>query len=119
MTRSRTRLAMDWNTQQTAALLLLCGVAIAVLGWAQVNRLAWPAGATDPAAIAMGRERIDPNIASTGSLQRLPGIGPSLAGGIIAYRDAQPFSTPGDLEKVSGIGPAKMAAVRDMITVGR
>ncbi|MCF6285096.1 MAG: ComEA family DNA-binding protein, partial [Candidatus Hydrogenedentes bacterium] len=62
---------------------------------------------------------IDINTASQSQLESLPGIGPVTAKKIIAHREVQPFSTPGDLENVSGIGPAKMASVRSLITVGR
>ena len=106
MIRTQTRLAMGWHVQQTGAMLVLCGVAIVALGWTQTHRLAWPAGATDPTAIAMGREHIDPNTASAGSLQRLPGIGPALTNSIIAYRDGVPapaFSTIEDITLIQGI----------------
>jgi competence protein ComEA len=62
---------------------------------------------------------ININTASQIQLETLPGIGPVTAKKIIAHRESQPFSAPGDLENVSGIGPAKMAAVRDLITVRR
>jgi len=61
--------------------------------------------------------RIDINTATQAELESLPGIGPATAVKIIAYRQGQPFQKIEDLENVSGIGPAKMAAVRDMITV--
>ncbi len=50
------------------------------------------------------------NTASTDELQRLPGVGPSLAQQIIEYRTKNgPFKTMADLDKVTGIGPSKLA----------
>lgn len=60
--------------------------------------------------------RININTASQQELEGLPGIGPVTARKIIAHRQQQPFTRPEDLENVSGIGPAKMAAVRDLIS---
>lgn len=57
--------------------------------------------------VAAAAEKIDPNTASSASLQRLPGIGPSRANAIIEYRNSQPkpaLATAGDLAKVRGIG---------------
>lgn len=72
-------------------------------------------GAAEPAPIAAPREAtrtaadcIDPNTASQRALQRLPRVGPALAGRI---EDARPFSRPRDLLRVSGIGPATLAQV--------
>ncbi len=50
--------------------------------------------------------RMNLNTASERLLQRLPGIGPALAGRIVAYRDAHgDFAQPGHLVRVRGIGP--------------
>lgn len=60
---------------------------------------------------------ININTASAQELQALPGIGPALAGRIVAHRDAHgPFTSPDGLDAVSGIGPAIMANVADLIT---
>jgi competence protein ComEA len=56
------------------------------------------------------------NHATPADLQRLPGIGPSLAASIIAHRDtAGPFLAPADLEKVRGIGPALRARLEALV----
>jgi competence protein ComEA len=48
----------------------------------------------------------------------LPGVGPVLAERIVAYRDANgPFQAVEDLLEVPGIGEAKLAAMRDLVTV--
>lgn len=58
------------------------------------------------------------NRATAAQLEDLPGVGPVLAGRIVAYRDQHgPFKTIEDLLGVPGIGEAKLAAVRDLITV--
>jgi competence ComEA-like helix-hairpin-helix protein len=57
--------------------------------------------------------RINPNYASIESLVRLPGIGLSRAGAIVAYREKfsnangenPVFQSSNDLQKVRGIGP--------------
>ena len=50
------------------------------------------------------------NTADETELERLPGVGPSLAQQIIEYRTKNgPFKSMADLDKVSGIGPAKLA----------
>lgn len=61
---------------------------------------------------------LDPNTASAADLEALPGIGPVLAGRIVAYREAHgPFKTIDDLEQVSGIGPKKLAQVKPYLFI--
>ncbi len=63
--------------------------------------------------------KININTAPSDSLTLLPGIGPHLADRIIAYRnEGGRFSRVDDLLFVRGIGPARLNAVRDMITTG-
>jgi competence protein ComEA len=46
-------------------------------------------------------------------LQRLPGVGPSLANAIIAYREAKGgFVSIDELDSVKGIGPKKLESLR-------
>lgn len=66
---------------------------------------------------ASGPTRIDLNRATQSELELLPGIGPKLAEQIIQYRAAQPFRDISELMDVSGIGPGRFEAVREMITV--
>jgi len=61
-------------------------------------------------------ERIDINQATDAELEQLPGIGPSLAQKIVEYRLAHGlFLEVDDLLNVSGIGPAKLDQIRDLI----
>jgi len=58
------------------------------------------------------------NTATLAELDRLPGIGPSLAREILAYREAHgAFASVDDLLLVPGIGPAKLAALRDCVRI--
>jgi competence protein ComEA len=58
------------------------------------------------------------NTASASELDRLPGIGPSLAKEIIAYRESHgAFARIEDLLSVPGIGPAKLASLQDLVRV--
>ena len=59
---------------------------------------------------------IDLNRATAAELESLPGVGPVLAGRIVAYRDLHgPFAAVEDLMDVGGIGEAKLAAMRESI----
>jgi competence protein ComEA len=61
---------------------------------------------------------IDLNSATEEQLDGLPGVGPATAAAIVAYReDHGPYGSVEDLGKVRGIGPAKLDAVRDLVTV--
>ncbi len=63
---------------------------------------------------------VDINRADSVSLLTLPGIGPSLAGRILAYRKRYgPFERIGQLVDVRGIGPATMAKLDGQVMVRR
>lgn len=60
---------------------------------------------------------IDVNRASVAELDLLPGVGPATAAAIVTERDRNgPFLSVDDLTRVRGIGPAKLDALRELIT---
>jgi competence protein ComEA len=62
---------------------------------------------------------IDLNTATAEELDALPGIGPATAAAIVSHRERNgPFSSVDGLLDVRGIGPAKLEALRDLVTVG-
>jgi competence protein ComEA len=63
-------------------------------------------------------EKIDVNRAGAAELQKLPGIGPTLAARIVEQRKQRPFAAVEDLRKVKGIGPKTLEAIRPHVTVG-
>ena len=75
------------------------------------------AGAGKPVAPALSGP-VDLNTATAEMLDELPGIGPSTAAAIVAHREnSGPFAAVEDLLDVRGIGPAKLDAIRSLITV--
>jgi len=79
------------------------------------------AGGQEPSATTFdGRVdgMVDLNAASASVLESLPGVGPVLAERIVAHREANgQFEAIEDLLDVSGIGEAKLALIRDHVTV--
>ena len=63
-------------------------------------------------------ERIGLNTAEEKDLKRLPGIGEKGAKAIVEYRKEHgPFRSVEELLQVSGIGPGKLAGLREYVTV--
>ena len=61
---------------------------------------------------------LDLNTATAEELAGLPGIGPELAGRIVAYREEHGgFGSVEEIMEVSGIGEGKFAALEGRITV--
>jgi competence protein ComEA len=62
--------------------------------------------------------KLNLNRATESEFDGLPGVGPVLAKRIIAYRSANGnFASVSELQKVSGIGPAKFNELQDFVTV--
>jgi competence protein ComEA len=71
-----------------------------------------PAEATVPAG------PVNVNSATVEQLDVLPGVGPTTAAAIVAHREQHgPFQTVEQLGDVRGIGPAKLDALRGLVTV--
>jgi competence protein ComEA len=54
--------------------------------------------------------------ATAQQLEALDGIGPGLAARIVAWRQGHQFRSVEDLLEVPGIGPARLAALREHVT---
>jgi competence protein ComEA len=99
--------SLDRRPGRTVALLLASLACMVVLQW----------GISQGAPMPVGW-RVDPSTASQAELSMLPGVGPSLARAIILERSARgPFRSVDDLERVKGIGPARLAALRPWLRV--
>ena len=102
---------------------LLVGIGIATGMRRLTHQIAMPIGAVPPPAVAVARSdwpdmRFDVNTASAAELELLPGIGPTLAGNIIAMREARGgFSTVEELDDVPRIGPITLEKIRPFIVV--
>lgn len=70
------------------------------------------------ARVVAAHAPININTATAPQLETLDGVGPVLAQRIVAYREQNGlFTTVDDLDGVSGIGPKRLAAIRDRCTV--
>ena len=73
-----------------------------------------PGGMPGDQLLALG-VKLDVNSASAAELEALPGIGPTIARRIVADR---PYRSVAELRRVSGIGVARLAGLRDHVQVG-
>ncbi|MBQ9392789.1 MAG: helix-hairpin-helix domain-containing protein [Oscillospiraceae bacterium] len=63
-------------------------------------------------------ELLDLNRADAAALERLPGVGPTLAARIVDYRRAHgAFASVEELLQVEGVGPATLEGLRPYVTV--
>jgi competence protein ComEA len=76
-----------------------------------------PAGPAEEPSSAAPSEKVNLNTACTEALCSLPEIGPATAARIIEYRQRQPFKKISDLQKVKGIGPAKLKKISAHVTI--
>ncbi|MFC9664383.1 ComEA family DNA-binding protein [Nocardia sp. NPDC127606] len=69
------------------------------------------------AGVSPGSSRIDVNTATEAELDALPGVGPVTAKAILAWRTTNGrFTDVAQLGEVDGIGPARLARLRDLVT---
>lgn len=72
-----------------------------------------------PSGQAADPRPLDLNHASADEIARLPGVGPSLARRIVEERDRRGrFESPDGLRGIVGMGPKKLAALREHVRVG-
>jgi competence protein ComEA len=64
------------------------------------------------------KEPIDVNRVAAEDLQKLPGVGATMAQRILDARAKAPFKTVDDLRRVPGIGPKTLEKLRPFVTVG-
>lgn len=77
-----------------------------------------PATGADGSSGVLDDGRVDLNRASAAELETLPGIGPVLAQRIVSHReDHGPFSAPGDLRAVAGIGERTFQSLAELVVV--
>lgn len=63
---------------------------------------------------------VDINTATTAELEKLPGVGPSLAKRIVEFREKNgAFQSVEDLLKVQGIGEKSLARFREFVTASK
>ena len=106
-----------------AVLGLLALAAAGVLAWQRrpaalvISRPPSPEAAAWDEALSASRQ-VDVNTAGVAELERLPGVGPALAGRIVAEREQRgPFQSAEDLARVRGLGPKTIEAVKDYVTM--
>jgi competence protein ComEA len=76
------------------------------------------APATGQASATANSTLVNLNTATAEQLDTLPGVGPAMAAKIVEYRQKNgPFSAVDELDDVSGIGPSKLEALRDLVTI--
>ncbi len=96
--------------------------AIGLVAVGAILTLAWPGtplGKSVPPAAPTADQQLDPNAATWWQLERLPGIGASLAKAIVAERERRaaqwpgepPFARPESLLRVPGLGPKKLLPI--------
>lgn len=77
-----------------------------------------PAGTAPGTAGAPATGLVNVNTAGLAELDTLPGVGPVIGQAIIDHRTEHgPFASVDQLEEVSGIGPATLEKLRDLVTV--
>lgn len=75
--------------------------------------------AADAGTAGGGDRKVNLNTATAGELESLPGVGPVMAGAIVAWREENgQFSSTAELQEISGIGPKTFAKLEPLVSVG-
>jgi competence protein ComEA len=86
-------------------------VAVPAIGQPPASGGPGGAGTTSPQPVNL-------NTATLAELDTLPGVGPATAAAIVAYRERHgPFRSVDQLGEVRGMGPARLEALRGLVTV--
>jgi len=107
-----------------AKLARMLSVACCVALWSAAQAHAEPptdtrSHVTEAAPTDAAPRVVDLNKASAAELEELPGIGPSRALAILAFREAHGgFTQVGQLMRIKGIGRAMLRKLRPFVTVG-
>ncbi|HEX5706017.1 MAG TPA: helix-hairpin-helix domain-containing protein [Pyrinomonadaceae bacterium] len=105
------------------SLVLLCTLAVAAATSACVKlprraRAETEAAQKDIRRAESGASRVNLNTATRAELERLPGVGPSLASRIVEHRERHgPFRRPEHLIAVRGFSERRFRTLRDLIEV--
>lgn len=96
------------------------GDSVVVGGTGQGLRSSGAGGAaTGPTAGDKADGLVDLNDADAAELETLPGVGPVMAGNIVAWREANGgFTAVDQLQEITGIGPARFATLAPLVRVG-
>lgn len=87
------------------------------VGWGEARPAPAATPAMRPVTSPADPRPLDLNSASLDQLARLPGVGPGLAQRILEERGRRGrFDSPDALRGVLGLGPKKLAALRDLVT---
>jgi Helix-hairpin-helix motif len=98
----------EWNTPARGLLT--------VLVFLLAGGLAWSSRDDRAGTVALPSLLVDANSVPLPVLEALPGLGPVLAGRIVAAREVKPFGSIEDFDRrVYGIGPAKVSALRPFL----
>ena len=116
----------EFTSGQIIILIILC----LILALVSVYRLVKTFSTAEPQPLKLVVElgdgnktyepvfKVDVNLSPADSLELVPGIGPVLAGRIIAFRDSVgPFASIEDVMKVGGIGHATFEKIKPYLEI--
>jgi len=96
----------------------IAGSASSVSGSGNGTHTAAAGGGTAAQRSGATAGKLDLNTADVASLDALPGVGPVTAAAIVAWREKNGrFATVEQLQEIQGIGPAKYAALAELVKV--
>lgn len=107
---------LDINpTRWLRCLVAALGVTLALAAFTPTTFAQSSRGASAQAVTASGVVNIQ--TATPEQLELLPGIGPSKASAIVAYRERRSFRRVEDIMRVRGIGRSTFRRLRSMLTI--